>query len=221
MCSRLLLGLLAGALGLTLGLSGCAPIATQGVLALDFKADTAPGARLDPARLLLDQRVPTSRLTSVRGALTRAPAGSVILACWRKAEAVNFWGPCSHVARKLGPGLLAESISPFEGGAGVYPAAHLNNRYAVIVLDVGVRNENLPAMRAEVKRLNGAAYNISNQPDTYYCSNYQNNLQRAMKLPDVVPWNDFWKMYVPAEVLLSPGTRVLWVGVQGQPETPL
>ncbi len=217
MHSRLLLGLLAGGLGL----SSCAPIATQGVLALDFKTDSAWDARLDPARLLLDQRVPAAQLTSVRGALTRAPAGSIVLACWRRAEAVNFWGPCSHVARKLGPGLLAESISPFEGGAGVYPTSHLYSRYAVIVLDVGVREANLPAMRAEVRRLNGSAYNLSNQPGTFYCSNYQNDLQTAMGLPDVVPWNDFWKMYVPAEVLLSPGARVLWVGVQGQPETPL
>ena len=209
-----------GPLVTALGLVGCAPIATQGVLTLDFRADPAPGARLDPARLLLEQRVPAALLMSVRGALTRAPAGSLILTCWRSTHIVNFWGPCSHVARKLGPGLLAESISPFEGGAGVYPTAHLQHRYAVIVLDVGARERDLSAMRAEVRRLNGAGYDLSNRPDTYYCSNYQNVLQRAMKLPDVIPWNATWKMYVPADVLLTPGVRVLWVGVQGQPEAP-
>lgn len=217
MFTRLRLSLIVPRLALGLGaamplaLSGCANIATGGALVLNFTP--TDDARVDPARLLPEGRVPRERLVTIEQALERAPDGSLVLACWKSAGVANFWGPCSHIGRKLDSARLAESISPLEGGAGVYPLKRLLNRYAVVVIDAGVRAEHLPRLREEVARLNGRPYNLSNQPDTFYCSNYQNELQKRLGLREAVPWNPVWKMAVPADALLVPGAEVLWVGV--------
>ena len=201
-------------LGVTLFwlLTACSVITTQGVRELNFRT-TQDAFVTDPSRLLTDQRVARHQFTSIPKALRQAPVGSVILVCWRYVSFTHFWGPCSHISRKLSATELAESIGIVEGGAGIYPITRLYNRYAVIVLDVGVRDEHVPVMRAEVERLNGLPYDVSNREGTYYCSTYQNRLQRVMALPDVVPFNPYYNMFIPAEVLLQPGVRVLWVGV--------
>lgn len=200
------------ALALAALLSGCVMRPTQDVWALDFRrADN--NFDLQPARLLLDQRVPGARLVSVATALKLAPPGSLILACWRGTAWENFYGPCAHVARKIDDAHLAETF--LNGGAGVYPLSRLQDRYAVIVLDVGARQQHLSAMRAEVHRLMGRPYDLSNRPGTYYCSNYQNRLQEVAGLPRAIPWNATWHMELPADVLLSSQVKVLWVGVNG------
>ena len=187
-------------------------MATQGVTRLDFVPEERY-VSVDPRKLLVDQRVPAWQLTTVPEALRRAPPGSLILACWRSSSVVNFWGPCSHIARKLDERTLAESISPVEGGAGLYPLARLNDRYAIIVIDSGVREHHLAKLRAEAERLDGRPYSLSGDPGTLYCSTYQNELQRALGLPEAVPYSDIWKVHIPAEALLQPGARVLLVGV--------
>ena len=207
----------AGAALLGALLSSCAMVATQGVSSLDFQA--APDRfSLDPGALLTDQRVPAWQLVGVREALRRAPPGSVILTCWKGASLTNFWGPCSHISRKFGADTVAETLNFTSGGTGVFPVSQLYDRYAVIVLDAGVRPQHMAALRAEIARTGGKPYGFGNHPNTYYCSTYQNALQRAMGLPDVVPFNHRWSVYLPADVLLQKNVRVLWVGVRGMGE---
>lgn len=200
-------------------LVGCNTLITQGVRHLNFQP--APrGTTTNAATLLVNQRVAPTQLTTIPDALAKAPDGSVILVCWRETHLSNFWGPCSHIARKYDATRLAETISPTEGGANLYPISRVYNRYAVIVLDAGVRDEHLQAVRQEADKLNGLQYDVSGKEGTYYCSTYQNRLQRVAGLPDVVPYNALWNLYIPAEVLLQPHVKVLWVGVNDTSVTP-
>lgn len=195
-----------------LALTACLP--TLGVRTLDFRPDAALD-RTNPATLLLSQRVAASQFTSIPDALRRAPLGSLIVACWRDTGVSNFWGPCSHVTRKLTSTTLADTWPA--RGAGEYPISMLYERYAVIVLDGGVSPDQLPALHQALSRVQGRPYDLSNHDQTYYCSTLQNYLNRAVGQPDVVPLNPVFNMYVPAEALLQPSARVLWVGVAGAP----
>ncbi len=191
-------------------LSGCLP--TLGVRNLNFRPD-AGLTQTDAASVLVTQRVAAAQLTSIPEALRRAPPGSVIVACWQDTDVSNFWGPCSHITRKLSDSTLADTWP--SRGANEYPISLLYARYAVIVLDEGVTDEQMPALRAELRRVRGRPYNLSGQNETFYCSNLQNQLNHAIGKPDVVPRNQVWNAFIPAEALLQPGARVLWVGVRG------
>lgn len=198
-----------------LALTACLP--TLGVRRLDLRPD--PGlSRTNAATLLLTQRVAAAQYTSVPDALRRAPPGSLIVACWRDTGVSNFWGPCSHVTRKLTDSTLADTWPA--RGANEYPISLLYARYAVIVLDGGVRREQLPLLREALARVQGHPYDLSNHDQTYYCSTLQNYLNRALGQPDVVPLNPVFNMYVPAEALLQPSAQVLWVGVAGAVPLP-
>lgn len=191
-------------------LTGCAlPFPT--VTTVHFVAGPS-GGEIDPRTLLARQVVPADRLLTMREALDRAPEGALLLTCWKDTDLSNFWGPCSHVARKMGRGQVAEQMNS-RAPAGLYPDTRAFERSAVIVLDVGVRPEHLNALEAEVKRRSGERYSFSGSPDTSYCSSYQNELQRAMGLPDVIPLNTGWTGYLPEDALYQPGVRVLWVGL--------
>ncbi len=208
MSVRLLPALLLAACGAVL--AACAPLTP--VYDLNFRAGPA-GEPIDPATLLTRQIVPADRLVSLPEAFARAPEGAIILTCWKDTDFSNFWGPCSHVTRKYGPGLVAETYNFSRPQAGVYPEWLEYKYYAVVVLDAGVTPELLPAMWAAARKLDGRLYNLSGRPDTYYCSTYQNALQRAVGLPYIVPLNRQWGMAVPADALKAPGVKVLWVGI--------
>ncbi|UQN05982.1 hypothetical protein [Deinococcus sp. QL22] len=198
----LLLSVAAGAL------TGCTPV--QNVTTLQFRAGAA-GGQIVSATLLPTQLVPADRLLSVSEAVERAPDGSVIVACQSGPRGALSWGLCSHITRKLSAGLLTESPNLFAGGVQTVPTSTLNRRAVVIVLDAGVTPEKLPALRAEAQRLNRAPYGVGGLGPEYDCSTYQNALQRAAGLPDVVPRNA-WGIYLPQDAVA--GGRVLWVGIQ-------
>ena len=195
-------------------LSGCLP--TLGVRTLDFQPSTA-FTQTDAASLLLTQRVAAAQFTSIPDALRRAPVGSVVVACWKDTDVSNFWGPCSHVTRKLSEGTLADTWP--SRGANEYPISLLYARYAVIVLAEDLTGEQVDALRDELGRVRGRPYDLSGKNETYYCSNLQNRLNRVLGKPDVVPLNPVWQAYIPAEALLQPGVKVLWVGVRGAQAT--
>ena len=199
------------ALALTsLLLSGCAlPPAGPGVL--DFRAGP-PGLTVSPAELLSTGLVPPEKLLSIAEALRLAPEGSLLIACWRDTQLINFWGPCSHIARKLGPGVMADQPG-LSRRAGRRSTDELLMRYAVVVLDVGVRPEQIGALEAEVDRLGPQLYSFSDAPGTSYCSNYQNDLQQALKLPDVIAFDPAWNALLPVDALRMPGAKLLYVGV--------
>lgn len=201
--SRILLLALAAA-----ALTGCTPV--QNVTTLQFRAGVA-GGEIISATLLPTQLVPADRLLSVREAVERAPDGSVIVACQAGPRGPVSWGLCSHITRKLSAGLLTESPNLFAGGVQTVPTSTLYRRAVVIVLDAGVKPEMLPALRAEAQRLNRAPYSVGGLGPDYDCSTYQNALQHAVGLPDVVPRNA-WGIYLPQNAVA--GARVLWVGVQ-------
>ena len=181
---------------------------------LNFTAGPV-GGQIVAATLLAGGVVPADRLLSLPQALARAPQGSLLLMCWRTVRLANSWGVCSHLARKLGPGQVADQPSIFQS-AGIRPTSSLLNRYAVIVLDAGVRPEQFAALNTEVQRLNGQMYSLSGAPGSSDCSTYQNELQRALKLPEAVAFNTAWNGYLPADALRVPGVKVLWVGVNVQ-----
>ena len=191
-------------------LASCAPLTT--VYDLNFRAGPA-GQRIDPATLLTRQVVPADRLVSLPEAFARAPEGAVILTCWKDTDITNFWGPCSHITRKYTAGKVAETYNFTRPLAGIYPQQLEYNYYAVIVLDMGVTPDKLPALWAAARKLGGKLYNLSNAPDTYYCSTYQNALQRAVGLPDAVPYRPEISLSLPADALKVPGVKVLWVGL--------
>ncbi len=191
-------------------LASCAPLTT--VYDLNFRAGPA-GQEIDAATLLTRQVVPADRLVSLPEAFARAPEGAVILTCWKDTDITNFWGPCSHVTRKYAAGKVAETYNFTRPQAGIYPQQLEYNYYAVIVLDTGVTPDKLPALWAAARKLNGKLYNLSNEPDSYYCSTYQNALQRAVGLPDAVPYRPEISLSLPADALLVPGVKVLWVGL--------
>jgi hypothetical protein len=191
-------------------LAACAPLTT--VYTLDFQPGPVGGS-IDPVTLLQRQVVPADKLVSIAQAFDRAPEGAVILTCWKDVDITNFWGPCSHITRKYGPGEVAETYNFTRPLAGEYPQSVEYKYYAVIVLDMGVRPEQLPAMWAAAHKLDGSYYNLTGLPDGYYCSTYQNALQHAVGLPDAVPFNAQWNIALPADALKVPGTKVLWVGL--------
>ncbi|GAA4017162.1 hypothetical protein GCM10022631_32200 [Deinococcus rubellus] len=178
---------------------------------LDFRVAPA-GSELRPADLLESGLVPADKLVSIPEALARAPEGSLLLPCWRTTSLTNFWGPCSHLARKLGPGQMADQPGITQV-AGTRPTDSLLPRYAVIVLDVGVRPAQFAALETRVQQLKGQMYSLSGAPNASYCSDYQNDLQRTLGLPDAVPFNAAWNALLPSDALKVPGVRVLWVGV--------
>ncbi|BDP41434.1 hypothetical protein DAETH_14030 [Deinococcus aetherius] len=211
------------ALLLPLILGGCTP--PGGVRELNFRAGPA-GGEPSAARLLTDQVVPEGRLVSVAEALDWAPEGSLILVCGRRWRPASPWGVCPHVSRKVAPGFLTEAPGLFaggllNGGPQTVPQTRLASRDAVIVLDVGVRPEQMPALRAEAAWLDGLAYRVGggDDPDPrdgLDCSTYQNALQRAVGLPNAIPKHGAWNLYLPQDALTVPGVRVLWVGVRGK-----
>ena len=191
-------------------LASCAPLTT--VYDLNFRAGPAGGS-IDASTLLTRQVVPTDRLVSLTEAFARAPEGAVILTCWKDTDITNFWGPCSHITRKYAAGKVAETYNFKRPLAGIYPQQVEYGYYAVIVLDTGVTPDKLPALWAAARKLDGKLYNLSNAPDTYYCSTYQNALQRAVGLPDAVPYRPEISLSLPADALQVPGVKVLWVGL--------
>lgn len=207
------------ALLLTLTLSSCVP---GGVREVEFRPGPA-GGEVVASRLLTDPVVPRDRLVSVQEAVARAPEGSLLVICGRQWRLSRPWGLCTHLSRKLAPGLLTEAPGItggglLRGGVQTVPTSRLEARDVVIVLDVGVREEQLPALRAEAARLRGTPYRVAGLLDRdggLDCSTYQNALQRALGLPDVVPFNGLWNLYLPQDALKVPGARVLWVGVRG------
>ncbi|GMA16649.1 hypothetical protein E5F05_13200 [Deinococcus metallilatus] len=204
---------------LAVTLCACAP---GGVRELHFRPEPA-GSEPVAARLLTEQRVPEGRLLSVKEAVARAPAGSLLVVCGARWQLSRPWGLCSHLSRKLAPGLLTEAPGIFgggllNGGVQTVPETRLEKRDVVIVLDVGVREDQLPALRAEAARLSGTPYRVAGLLDRdggLDCATYQNALQRALGLPDAVPFNSLWNLYLPQDALKMPGARVLWVGVRG------
>ncbi|WP_424951127.1 hypothetical protein [Deinococcus sp.] len=204
---------------LTLGCAGllasCAPLTT--VYDLHFTAGPA-GEDIDPTTLLERQIVPADRLVSLPEAFSRAPEGAVILTCWKDTDITNFWGPCSHITRKYKPrseggGQVAETYNFFRPQAGIYPESVEYHYYAAIVLDVGVTPDKLPVLWAAAHKLDGRLYDLSGREDSYYCSTYQNALQRAVGLPDAVPYRPEINLAIPADALKVPGVKVLWVGL--------
>lgn len=192
-------------------LSGCLSLPAIEPRTLSFKAGPA-GSTFNPASLLETGLVPADKLVSIPEALARAPEGSLLLPCWRTTVTVNFWGPCSHLARKLGPGQMADQPGLTQT-AGIRPTDTLLPRYAVIVLDVGIVPAQYFALERAAQQLEGQPYSFSGAPNTSYCTTYQNELQQALKLPDVIPFNPAWNGYLPADALDVPGVKVLWVGV--------
>ena len=197
-------------------LSACSLVTPD--LTLDFRPGPA-GGDIDPLTLLHRQIVPADRLVTFQEAFDRAPVGSVILTCWKDTDITNFWGPCSHVTRKYSATQVAESYNFSRPLAGVYPAQVENRYYALIVLDTGVKPEMLDALWKAAHTLDGKFYTLGNEADAYYCSTYQNALQRAVGLPDAVPYNPTFNIDLPADALRVPGVKVLWVGIN--PDSPL
>lgn len=196
---------------LCLLLSGCLRLPAIEPRTLSFRAAPA-GSELWPADLLVSGLVPEDKLVSIPEALARAPEGSLLLPCWRTTSLANFWGPCSHLARKLGPGQMADQPGITQK-AGERSTDALLPRYAVVVLDVGVRPAQFAALETRVRQLRGQMYSFSGAPDSSYCSDYQNDLQRTLGLPDAVPFSAAWNALLPSDVLKVPGVKVLWVGV--------
>jgi hypothetical protein len=195
---------------ISLLLSGCG-LPPAGPLVLAFRPGPA-GLAVTPAELLGTGLVPPEKLVNIPEALRLAPEGSVLVACWRDTQLINFWGPCSHVARKLGPGLMADQPG-MSRRAGRRSTDELLPRYAVIVLDVGVRPEQLPALEAEIDRLGPQLYSFSGAPGTSYCSDYQNELQQVLHLPDVIAFSPAWNALLPVDALRMPGAKLLYVGI--------
>ncbi|KQR41004.1 hypothetical protein [Deinococcus sp. Leaf326] len=200
-----------------LPLVACAPV--TGPATLRFAPEAAAPVAPDPTRLLTTQTVPQDLLLSVPEAVRRAPDGSVIVVCGARAQP---WGVCTHVARKLAPGLISDSPGLFAGGVQNRPETTLYGRAAVIVLDVGVTPDRLASLRAEASRLRGAPYLLAGETAAGLdCTTYQNLLQRAAGLPDVTARNPAWRLWLPQDILTGPavqaGGRVLWVGMAGVP----
>ncbi|HWG84569.1 MAG TPA: hypothetical protein VNT60_03710 [Deinococcales bacterium] len=197
-------------------LSACAPIATQGVTTLDFQPAAEDEAPIAAGTLLPTQRVPRNRLMSIAAAFEKAPNGSPILACYRKARVDNFWGPCSHITRKLSADRIIDTVgdTPLEAKVGIFPAKRLERYYyAIIVLDAGQRGDDLPVLEREAERLRGSPFGLGSQPGYYYCTSLQNDLERAAGRGDLVGRHPIFGLAMPADVLLQPRVKVLYVGV--------
>ena len=204
-------------------LSSCLPAPTANVRA--FRITPGPaGGEIDPKTLLTGQKVPRDKLMTIPQAMKAAPIGSLMIVCWKGNE--SPWGPCSHITRKYSDTTLTDTVLLGEITR-EYPLSHMYPRYAVIVLDTGIKPEMLPQMRAKAEELKGKPYDLSGAPGTYYCSTYQNELEEAMGLPKPMPFNKAWNIYLPAEALYLPHVKVRFVGVnpkaaygfEGQTET--
>ncbi|PNY80420.1 hypothetical protein [Deinococcus koreensis] len=195
---------------LGLSLCACTPAALPGPRHLNLQAlpDQRPW---QPADLLERGEVPRSLLRPLPEALELAPLGSVIVACQQPSA---VWGLCTHVTRKVGPALLSEETGALGIGARLRPLTSLLDRDVIFVLDVGVREGQLAALDAQVERLRGAPYLLNGEDRAYDCATYQNALQRALGLPDVVPRNTRWNAHLPGGALGVPTNRVVWVGVR-------
>lgn len=194
---------------LIMSLSSCLPQPTAGVRALHFKK-VAAGGEIDPKTLLTLQEIPEDKYLTIPEAMQKAPIGSLMVVCWYDNE--SPWGPCSHITRKYSDTTLIDVVS-FREVIREYPLDHMNPRYAVIVLDTGVTPEKLPLMFNKAKEYWGKVYDVSGFPGTYYCSTLQNGLERAMGLPDAMPFNKEWNVYLPADSLFLPQVKVRYVGV--------
>ena len=190
-------------------LSSCLPAPTANVRTLRFVPGPA-GAEIDPQTLLTRQIVPRDKLMTIPQAMKAAPIGSLMIVCWKGLE--SFWGPCSHITRKYSDTTLTDTVLLGEVTR-EYPLSHMYPRYAVIVLDTGIKSEMLPQMRTRAELLKGKPYDLSGLPGTYYCSTYQNELEEAMGLPAPIPFNKAWNIYMPAETLFSSGVKALYVGI--------
>lgn len=195
---------------LVLGLGACAPVVLPGPRHLNLQALPAEGA-WTAAALLERGEVPRTLLRPLPEALALAPLGSVIVACQQPSAA---WGLCTHVTRKVGPALLSEETGALGTGARYRPLDSLLDRDVVFVLDVGVREGQLPALLAQTERLRGAPYLLGGEERAFDCATYQNALQRALGLPDAVPRDARWNAYLPGGALDLPGNRIVWVGVR-------
>ena len=163
-----------------------------------------------PERLLHDAELPAGRVLPLREALNRAPVGSLIVAC---EYAQAMWGPCSHLTRKFTATTVTEEPGLFGRGAALLPLDSLLRRDLILVLDAGVRERHLPALRAAVERLRDAPYLLNGTLDAFDCSTYQNALQRAVGLPPAVPLDAAWGAHLPIGALGEPLNTLLFAGV--------
>lgn len=177
---------------------------------LDLTAVPAQSAWA-PGDLLERGEVPEHLVRPLTEVLELAPLGSVIIACQHKK---NWWGLCTHATRKVTPLLLSEETGALGTGARERPLESLLDRDVIFVLDVGVGEAQLAALTSHVERLRGTPYELNGQGDAFDCSTYQNALQRALGLPDVVPFNAGWNAHLPGGALSVPTNRLIWVGVR-------
>ncbi|PTA69568.1 hypothetical protein C8263_00620 [Deinococcus arcticus] len=193
---------------LTAGLlSACLP-ATTGPRMDDLHA--VPEAQWQPLALLTHSALPAGRVLPLAEAARRAPVGSLIVGCQR-VRAV--YGECTHITRKVSEAALSEETGPIGTGARLRPLDSLQSRDLIVVLDSGVRPQHWAAMNAEVARLQGAPYLLGGQLNAFDCATYQNALQRAMGLPEAVPYDPQWRAYLPLGALSAPTNTLLWAGV--------
>ncbi|NTY02287.1 hypothetical protein [Deinococcus sp. JMULE3] len=195
---------------LSLLLSSCLPAQVGPDLTALTLVD---GAGWRPADLRERSQLPAERLLPLDEALRRAPVGSLLVAC-EYAEAM--WGPCRHLTRKISEDRVAEEPGLFGRGAAVLPLDSLRRRDLVLVVDSGVRDAHLPAIRREIGRLGDAPYLLNGQLDAFDCGTYQNALQRAAGLPDAVPLDPRWGAYLPSGVLSVPTNTLLFAGGSGR-----
>ncbi|MBZ9711675.1 hypothetical protein [Deinococcus multiflagellatus] len=193
---------------LTAGLlSSCLP-ATTGPRMDNLR--TVPDAAWQPLDLLTQSALPASRVLPLEDAARRAPVGSLIVGCQR-VRAV--YGECTHITRKVSEAALSEETGPIGIGAQLRPLESLNSRDLILVIDSGVRPQHWAAMNAEIARLQGAPYLLGGQENAFDCATYQNALQRAMGLPEAVPYDPIWRAYLPLGALNAPGNTLLWAGI--------
>lgn len=199
-------------LGLLCSVTACIPSATQQVYQLNLRPDPSRQV-LSADTFLTEQRIPPELLTDIPTAMQRAPVGSLILACWQEVEAWWGWGPCTHIARKIDDSHLTDMIGLFER-AGLYPLSRFDERYAVVVLDAFLTPSQLQRIQNKAAEMQGTPYDLSGLAGTYYCTTYQIALQQAAGLVNPFPFNTAWNMYLPADILLNPDSRILWVGLR-------
>lgn len=192
-------------------LTACMPATGPRSLNLQPVPETATWT---PAALIERGEVPQALLRSLPDAIEQAPVGSIIIGCQRSGA---MWGLCTHMTRKIAPGQLTEEPGPFQQGAGFRPASVLMGREVIIVLDVGVRDEHLPKLRAAADTLKGKPYFIGGQYYGYDCVTYQNALQRAVGLPEIATKHPRWNAFLPIGAVTIPSNRVLMVGMKTLP----
>lgn len=180
---------------------------------MNLQPSTDP-ANWTPNTLLRRGEVPRELLRSLPDAIAQAPVGSIIIGCQRGGA---MWGLCTHMTRKISAELLTEEPGIFQKGAGYRPVSVLLKRDVIIVLDVGVRDEHLPKLRAAAERMKGTPYMISGKGVWYDCVTYQNALQSAVGLPEVADVHPGWNARLPIWAVNRPTNRVLMVGMKALP----